>query len=134
MYKYVINDCFGGFGLSQKALEYLRDKKGWRVAPREKTNNMYHSDVLKLIEEGYRLYEHDSSIIGPLVELESRSELTFRADPDIVEVVEKLGAEANDRCSYLKVIECPIAPDSNLLEIDDYDGVETLQTIPKRFN
>tara|TARA_R100000951_G_scaffold101420_1_gene92989 strand:+ start:43761 stop:44159 length:399 start_codon:yes stop_codon:yes gene_type:complete len=131
--KYVINERFGGFGLSQKALEYLRDEKGWKVAPPERCKNLYHSDTLKLIEEGYQLYDYKCShgMIGPILTLESDRELSFRSNPDVVEVVEKLGEEANDRHAGLVIKETDYEPSS--LEIHDYDGMETLQTIPERF-
>lgn len=130
--KYVINKRFGGFGLSQEALQFLRDKKGWKVAPKDKTKNLYHSDCLLLIEEGYKLYEtEESSFIGPLIVLGSDRDLSFRCDPDVVEAVETLGEKANDRFAGLEIVEADCSPE--LLEIDDYDGMETLQTIPQRF-
>lgn len=46
-----------------------------------------------------------------------------RTDPKLVEVVEKLGKEANGVCSDLEVVEIP---DDIDWEIDDYDGYETI--------
>lgn len=53
--------------------------------------------------------------------LESRPE--DRADPDLVAVVEELGAQAaSGSCGKLHVIEIP---DGVEYEIDDYDGLES---------
>lgn len=79
--KVVINDCYGGFGLSKKALDMLGLK----------------SDSI---------FDRD------------------RANPKLVEVVEKLGEEANGFCASLRVIEIP--DDVKEWYIDDYDGVETI--------
>ena len=79
--KVVINDCYGGFGLSNKALDMLG----------------LNSDSI---------FDRD------------------RANPKLVEVVEKLGEEANGFCASLRVIEIP--NDVKEWYIDDYDGVETI--------
>lgn len=133
--KYAINKRFGGFGLSQAAKEFLRDKKGWKVAPLDRTENLYHTDSLKLIEEGYKFYEYDgefSRVIGGLQLLESKNDLSFRSNPDVIEAIETLGEKANDKYAEIEIVEAPFDPD--MLEIDDYDGMETLQTIPQRFS
>lgn len=76
--KVVINECYGGFGLSDEA----------RV----------------LLGAGY---EYDWDI--------------ERDDPKLVEVVEKLGAEANGRHARLKVVEIP---KDVIWFIRNYDGKE----------
>lgn len=47
-----------------------------------------------------------------------------RADPKLVEVVERLGDRANGSCAELRVIEIPDGID---WYIDDYDGMETVR-------
>ena len=79
--KVVINDCYGGFGLSEKALKMLG------------------------VEDDYD-FEFD------------------RTNPELVEVVEKLGKEANGFCASLRVIEIP--DDVKEWYIDEYDGIETI--------
>lgn len=79
--KVVINDCYGGFGLSNKALNMLG-------------------------LESDSIFDCD------------------RANPKLVEVVEKLGEEANGFCASLRVIEIP--DDVKEWYISDYDGVETI--------
>lgn len=83
--KIVINRCFGGFGLSEKAYQYLG--KEW---------------------DGYG------------------SAYWARNDKRLVKCVEELGAEANGSCANLKVVEIP---DDVEWEIDEYDGMETIEEV-----
>jgi hypothetical protein len=78
MKKIVINACFGGFGLSEKAVSLLGDDYNceWEIQ---------------------------------------------RDDPELVRVVEALGAEANGKHAELKVIQIPDDVD---WEINEYDGNE----------
>ena len=134
--KYAINNCYGGFGLSQEALEYLRDVKGWKVISKEvDVNSLYYSDCQRYLEKGYKLYDfgEKESLIGPLCTLESMRELSFRSNPDVIEAIEALGEKANGKYAKIIIVEAPYSPEEDKLEIDEYDGVETLQTIPERF-
>lgn len=129
---YAINQCFGGFGLSQEACEWLINNKGWKVADHVDGNNLYHSDCLKLINEGYHFYKLlGESLIGPLCLLLKKDSLEFRSNPDVIECIQALGHKANGRHAQIELIECDLPPSQ--LEIDEYDGQETLQTIPQRF-
>jgi hypothetical protein len=133
--KFAINVGYGGFGLSQEALQWLADNKDWKFVPENiDAGSMYYDAIQKLMEEGYKLYKtrNYSSLLGPISMLESTSDLDFRSGPDIIEVIEALGEEANGRRARIVIVEAD-EPISNL-EINDYDGKETLQTIPKRFN
>ena len=47
-----------------------------------------------------------------------------RTDPKLIEVIEKLGEEADGRHDRLVVVE---VPDDVNWYIDDYDGVETIR-------
>lgn len=95
--KVVINRCFGGFGLSQQALDELR--KTWPEAVKE--------------HEGDSFY-------GPLYAT-GQDENSFRSDPRVVKVVETLGELANGRFAGLKIVDIP---DNISWHIHDYDGVE----------
>jgi hypothetical protein len=85
--KVVVNRCYGGFGLSEKA---------------------YRELDLEWDGYGYA-YNYGNK---------------ERTDPKLIEVVEKLGEEANGEFAFLKVIEIP---DDIEWFIDDYDGVETIR-------
>ena len=98
--KIVINTCYGGFGLSRKAQELYLTKKGYKY---EITSNTW-GDHYKV--EGCPNYYI--------------SEVS-RDDPVLIEVVEELGEEADDRFSRLHIVEIP---DDVAWEISEYDGME----------
>lgn len=91
MTKVVYNACFGGFGLSKKAIEMLAE--------------MGHKEAKQTIESG-------------VMYLDPRC----RHDSMLVEVVEKLGEEANGRYADLRVIVLQ----GNKYKIDEYDGNESV--------
>lgn len=90
MQKIVVNKCWGGFGLSKEAYEYLG-----------------------LEWDGFG-FAHDIE----------------REDQKLVECVEKLGARANGLYAELKVVEIP---DDVEWEISNYDGMETIEEIHRRW-
>ena len=78
--KMVINSCYGGFSISEKAMEML-----------------------------------DST---------SPYEYGLRTDPQLIEVVETLGKEANGMCANLEVVDIP--DEITDYVINEYDGYETV--------
>lgn len=131
--KVVINKCYGGFSISPEAVVALAARKGveinWFANVIDST-----TDDLKLVpvsfeeakdermKDGRYMLPH--AIIGndPDSEgswFENRPE--DRADPDLVAVVEELGAAANGRHAELAVVEIP---DDVEYQIDEYDGIE----------
>lgn len=107
--KIVINDCFGGFGLSDSAFEIFLDLKGiaWEKSAREDYDwcEYYHAGHVG--EDEHYLY--------------SRTMTENRSDPDLVAVVEALGSKANGVYANLKVVEIP---DGVEWHISEYDGLE----------
>jgi hypothetical protein len=100
MKKIVINNCYGGFGLSQEALMELQKLDDKLVITDDTA--MLHRETLWLAED----------LLGCS---------PFRANLNLVEVVEKLGDEASDYDSGLKIVEIP---DDVEYTIEDYDGAE----------
>ena len=49
-----------------------------------------------------------------------------RNDPDLVDLVESMGAEANGPCSSLKVVEIP---DGVNWQLEEYDGIEWIAEV-----
>lgn len=118
--KIVINKCWGGFGLSIEAQEWLYENKcphmklmtlkkynGGKVPSAEESKLMGHAIRGKSIILGHHGYDGDE----------------IRTCPLLVEIVEKLGAKANGWAANLKVVELPNGVD---FEIDDYDGMESV--------
>lgn len=105
--KVVINRCFGGFGLSDKALLMLKEK-GWAV---EKTSVLLNNEY----------WTTDPRQNNDL----------FRSHTDLVEVVEALGDSANGAYSKLKVVEIP---DGIEYEIDECDGIEEIHEVHRKWS
>jgi hypothetical protein len=133
MRKVVINICYGGFGLSEKAvLRYFEilDKPVWvehhkrfsigvsaywTVPPGERVER----------REGNEWYEMSSVERKEYNELWTRQTFNVkdlkRDDPILVQVVEELGDEAGDSHAELTVVEIP---DDVEWTIQEYDGTE----------
>ena len=109
--KIVINKCFGGFGLSQEAVEWLMKNKNWKAV---KENSKEDGKIIEWVEP-------DS--IKCFGKYTASTYNIERTDKDLIEVVEILGSKANSRYANLKVVEIP---DGIEYEIDEYDGVESI--------
>ena len=101
--KIVINKCYGGFGLSNKAFEEYLKRKGIEFITGEEKSilgeNRYYDKY------GNHLSDYDID----------------RDDPDLVAVVEELGEEANGPFAELEVAEIP---DDVEWTIEEHDGFE----------
>ena len=91
--KVVINTCFGGFGLSKEAYEFLG---------------------IEWDKFGYKYNDDDK-----------------RTDEKLIKCVETLGVKANGSCASLKVVEIP---DDVNWYIDEYDGMETIEEVHRRWH
>ena len=135
MTKVVINNCHGGFGLSQQAVERYLELKGIKVYP--------EPDGFGLREFGMKnwLVEPGDQRVAD-VTAEGWSEMTLeerrthnerysaqvfydrdipRDDSFLVQTVEELGELANGDFARLKIVEVP--DDANWY-IEEYDGLE----------
>ena len=103
MGKAVINVCYGGFGISEKAYNWLKEHN---------IEGSCHIDN-ELLEK----HEFDSGNIrcyyyGP------------RHHPLFIKCIEELGEEASGMWAELKVETF----EGNLYRINDYDGYESIET------
>jgi hypothetical protein len=112
--KVVINRCFGGFGLSDKAFELLLNRKGIRFEKQE-------SEYASLRNLGIMNYYHFGHLGDDKHYISHYDSYKDRSDVDLVAVVEELGEDANGICAELKVVEIP---DSVAWHICEYDGME----------
>lgn len=133
--KVVINRCYGGFGLSKEAVELFLQAKGIDYVIEE-------DDVISRIG-GVPMYRRrDDSFVklsrsernkfsreDRIAYTERENDIYLydvyarpnRNDPDLVRIVEELGAAANGFCAQLEIVEIP---DDVNYEIDEYDGME----------
>lgn len=102
--KVVINTCYGGFGLSDKASYALAELKGVKL---EVHMNFAGSTIFKNM---------------PVID---------RDDPDLVRVVEELGEEADGTFAKLKVVEIP---DDVKWDIEEYDGSEWIAEVHRTWS
>ena len=142
--KIVINRCYGGFGLSHKAVMRYAELKGIKLYPffdditkqvygeRATLDNpevMVSYTLVPIEEYNMILAEDEKKPLGADRYANSNalyfSEINIpRTDPDLITVIKELGEEANDRFSKLAIIEIP---DDIEWEISEYDGCETVE-------
>ena len=114
MKKVVINRCFGGFGLSDDAVERWAELKGIKLSARQVTkfggSHWYVDDIHDDDHyfSSYSVCKYDNMNEG-------------RSDPILIQVVEEMGEKANGWAAELKIVEIP---DDVEWYIDEYDGME----------
>jgi len=105
--KIVINNCYGGFGLSKEAVLRYAELRGISLETRKSKYcgmNYYISG-----EEGDAAFFDEYEIP--------------RTDPALIQVVKELGKKANGQYAALRVVD---VPDGISWEIEEYDGIETV--------
>ncbi len=114
--KIAYNGCFGGFGLSNEAFELLLTRKG---IPFEKVPGRFGDE--------YRRTDvrHDPENTDDKDYLWDGMFTKDRLDPDLIAVIEELGAAANGMCASLCITD---APAGSRYRIDEYDGNESVMT------
>ena len=110
MKKVIINNCYGGFNLSDQAMEKYGQLKGLNL---KKIGTEYYINGVE--NEKYIFDERDIK----------------RDDPYLIEVVSTLKKAANGFLSDLKIVEIP--QDVRFI-IEDYDGLETVVEKRRRWN
>ena len=125
--KIVINNCYGGFNLSEKGLtrylelkgknaffyKYNFDSRKYTKVPRGKDDffsTCFTEDYGDIVSDS-EVNEDDIFSVRKI----------NRADPDLISVIEELGEEANGHYASLKIIEIP---SDVKWTIEEYDGLE----------
>lgn len=123
--KVVINNCFGGFGLSPLAMQEYAKRKGHKcyffiVKEYTKDHNAIYKPATLEEAAGTSFFDaYTQPVADSAFAIYERK--VERTDPDLVAVVEMLGEKANGACASLKVVE---VPDDAEWEIAEYDGAE----------
>lgn len=108
--KVAINQCFGGFGLSDEAFEKLLERKGIEFEketdPNVSWGSSYYKDGMCGTDDGYLSYYEFCE---------------DRSDPDLIAVIEELGDRANGFAAEIAIIDIP---DDVEWQIEEYDGRE----------
>jgi len=151
--KIVLNNCYGGYGLSHMAIMEIAKKKGLTLYTYKETFGDDHCTYTKFDNGGlenpdfrvaYFTKDHgdrftdkplrnkkpdrfhipyDNNVLyGNYTSTELKNDWN-RGDPDVVEVVERLGANANGVFARLEVVD--VADDFDIC-IEDFRGIETV--------
>ena len=114
--KVVVNRCYGGFGLSDTACEWLMKNKGYTLGDGNVKEDWNNFDIVTHSSMGkYAILRTHDGV--------SKWDREFRTHPDVIAVIEALGKGANGMCASLDVVEIP---DGIEWDIDDHDGIETI--------
>lgn len=141
--KIVINACFGGFGLSNKAKYAIALRKNggrepaiYRMNVHDQLTRTTRDDLLAakfgswyvmLPKDEGGTVEYDTVKEKDLLKDVGSYNYRGRVDADLVAVVEDLGSdEASDSCARLKVVD---VPDDVDWTISDYDGYERVEEV-----
>lgn len=142
----VINGCFGGFGLSYKAIKAIMERKGmechayyfdWR-------NNVYRrcKNTARNFDFCFTRDFGDTIASGKINNLCGNETFYIsssfggdedRTDPDLVAVVKELGKEASSSAAELYVVEIP-DDIPNGWYISNYDGMESVEENHRSWN
>ena len=148
--KVVYNDCWGEFGLSNKAMEIYFRRKG-EVMPAGLFRSICRWDpiLIEIVEElGEEAKARDAMKVvyndcwGGFGLSNKAMEIYFRRkgevtpvglfrnicrwDPILIEIVEELGEEANAKYANLKIWN---VPKGERFRIDEYDGLERVMLV-----
>jgi len=136
--KIVINNCHGGFGLSEKGMLRYAELKGITVYPVKTDYGTMDYLTVHPDKATPPLADwHKASIAARKASNEAHTKEHLydrdipRDDKDLVTVVEELGREASDKYADLKVVE---VPDDADWEIDEYDGSEWVSEKHRRWS
>jgi hypothetical protein len=136
--KVAYNNCFGGFGLSPLALTEFAKRKGltlywYKSEGYSPTTYTKINGIPKVSLFGNTCFTQD---IGDNVTEYPEGSYYYpdfyddaRSDPDLIEVIERLGKKADGACASLAIKEIP---DGAQFEITEYDGNEDV--VPPRMS
>lgn len=122
--KVLINTCYGGFGLSEEALDLYYTKKGIKFYKfKEKSLTTYYTVSKEVFDAKYAKGWHN------MTDTEKKEINSFylstldieRNDPTLIEVFEELGEKCNCTYSNLSIVDIPDDVD---WFIEEYDGSE----------
>ena len=104
--KIVINDCYGGFGLSDQAIERYATIKGIDIEGRKSKSPFFDGQIDYFYAGTEKMFSYRN---------------IERNDPALIQTIEELGGNANDWGSELKIVTIP---EDVKWQIEEYDGLE----------
>jgi len=127
--KVVINKCFGGFGLSHKAIMLYAELKKIKLYPYlDDITKKVYGDRANLDNIDILPWCHYSTVPVDNEDTLNKNYWSYRDiprdDKTLITVVRKLGKEANGKHAELEIIDIPDGID---WEIDEYNGLESVE-------
>ncbi len=116
----VVNRRFGGFGLSEQALDILVEEYGYTTTNYE--DGEYADPDADIIDDAGHVTHHYKLI--------DNREASTRTRRELAEVVERLGEDANGDHAKLEVVELPADKE---WVVTEYDGVETVREKHRKY-
>lgn len=129
--KLVINKCYGGFGLSHEGVLRYAELKGITLYYE---NDGFLASYYTIPVDEFRKLDEEAKKTRDFSKINSVYFSTYdmpRTDPDLIKVVEELGAKANGEFAELKIVDIP---DGVEWEINDYDGIESVHEVHRSWN
>lgn len=129
--KIVINRCWGGFGLSHKAIMRYAELAGITLYPFVDKNMDFSNPTYEPYKEGTEpfIIHYATKPLNENGKYEDKSYWSAnfkRDDPLLIKVIEEMGEGANGTYAELKIVDIP---DGTKYEIDEYDGMETIEEL-----
>ena len=135
MKKVVINNCFGGFGLSYEGILRYAELKGIKLYAwlDDISKNIYKEKAVlgnpQLVHHWCTIEFANETEYKEYIKKHPKNEDSIyfteydidRDDSALIQVVNELSKKANGRCAELKIIEIP---DDIEYQIEEYDGNE----------
>ena len=131
--KIAVNRCYGGFGLSPKAIEYYLSLKGLPCFFYKQTKYKHNGGVNEFIKvstdeaSGWdTVYTKD---LGDTISEYNKEHYFYfrdieRNDPLLIQTIEHIGnKESSGPCAAVDIVDIP---DGIQWEIDEYDGMESV--------
>lgn len=128
--KILVNRCYGGFGISDKAFEEYLNRTNQEYYKRESEHSFSISgfDYYKVPPEVYdQIYKKELAKPVSDGRFEKSNDLYLssssigRTDPILIQIVEEMGEDSFRMCSSIEVLEIPDGIDWT---IEEYDGME----------
>jgi len=115
--KIAVNRCYGGFTINNDVAKLLKEKGVTITFVGEKYSDG-SGPKTSFGDEDYHYLSNDN------FDIESDNYNAWRADPRLIESIEKIGTDkAGGSSSEIEIVEIP---DDIDWHIDDYDGIESV--------